>query len=551
MQTAARNWAWIVTAFGLALVLCVPLFSVAASLLQPASEDWTETADLVLPRYAVNSLALVVLVSLGTAIVGTAAAWAVVMYRFPGRPIAEVLLALPLAMPAYVMAYAMAHWLQFAGPVQSGLRDAFGWSAGEYWFPNIRSVEGAALMLTFTLYPYVYLLARASFLEQSVCALEVGRSLGRSPWKLFRDVALPLARPAILAGVGLAAMETLADYGTVDYFGVQTFTTGIYRAFFSLGDPVAASQLATGLLGMVILGGLLLRGARGRGRTQSATMRFRPLPSIDLGLGKGTLVLLLCLTPPVLGFVLPAGILLELAWDRGAPDVARLAELAVNSLTLALGAAALAVAIALFFAYARRITKSGLIGTASGLASFNYTVPGSVIAIGVIPVLAAADAAVANLLGLERFVLLTGSVAGLVFLYVARFFAAAHGAAKSSLARVTPAMDAAARSLGRGPLNAAVSVHLPVMGPSLLSAVLIVFLDVMKELPGTLILRPFNFDTLAIAAYHLAADERISELAAPALGIVVAGLIPVAILMRAIAGGRPGAISAESDAREV
>ena len=540
MQTAMRNWGWIGAAFGLAVLLCIPLVTVAASLFQPASQNWWATADIVLPRYALNSLALAALVSLGTFVVGTAAAWTVVMYRFPGRPIVEVLLALPLAMPAYVMAYAIAHWLEFAGPVQTGLRETFGWTAREYWFPEIRSLEGAAFMLTFTLYPYVYLLARASFIEQSVCALEVGRSLGRGPWRLFRDVALPLARPAILAGVALAAMETLADYGTVDYFGVQTFTTGIYRAFFSLGDPVAASQLATGLLGMVILGGLLLRSLKGHGRTQSTTQRYRPLPSTSLGPGKSLLALAVCLAPPVIGFLLPAGILLDLAWDRGAPDVARLSELTLNSLTLALGASALTVAIALFFAYARRITRAKAIGTASALASFNYTVPGSVIAIGVIPALALADAGLANLFGFDRFTLLTGSIAGLVFLYVARFFAAAHGAAKSSLARVTPSMDAAARSLGRGPLNAAFNVHLPVMLPSLLSAVLIVFLDVMKELPGTLILRPFNFDTLAIAAYHLAADERIAELAAPALGIVLAGLIPVAILMRTIASGRPG-----------
>jgi iron(III) transport system permease protein len=266
---------------------------------------------------------------------------------------------------------------------------------------------------------------------------------------------------------------------------------------------------------------------------------------LELGWFKGAIALILCLTPPVIGFLLPAGILVSLAWDHGAPDLAKLAGLAANSLTLSFGAAALAVAIALFFAYARRVTRAKLIGAASNLASFNYTVPGSVIAIGVIPVMALADAALANVLGLERFVLLTGSIAGLVFLYVARFFAAAHGAAKASLARVTPAMDAAARSLGRGPLNAAWNVHLPVMGPSLLSAILIVFLDVMKELPGTLILRPFNFDTLAIAAYHLAADERIAELAAPALGIVLAGLIPVTIMMRAIASGRPGDIAQE------
>jgi iron(III) transport system permease protein len=540
METMARHGGWIVTAFLLALLLCVPLVGVAANLLQPASPDWWATAGLVLPRYIVNSLILVLLVAAGTFAVGVSTAWLVVMYRFPGRPILEVLLVLPLAMPAYVMAYAMAHWLQFAGPVQTALRETMGWSAGDYWFPQIRSLEGAALMLTFTLYPYVYLLARASFIEQSVCALEVGRTLGRGPWRLFTNVALPLARPAIMAGVGLAVMETLADYGTVDYLGVQTFTTGIYRAYFSLGDPVAAAQLATGLLGMVILAALLLRGLRGRGRTSNTSQRYRPLPTIELGFGPALAAIIICLLPPVIGFALPAGILLELAHGHEGLDVGALIGLGMNSLMLALGASAAAVAVALFFVYAHRVTRSRLVGAASALASFNYTVPGSVIAIGLIVPMVMIDRAIADLFGWERYALLTGSIAGLVFLYVARFFAAAHGAARASMARVTPAMDAAARSLGRGPFSAAWNVHLPVMGPSLLSAVLIVFIDVMKELPGTLILRPFNFDTLAIATYHLAADERIAELAAPALGIVGAVLIPVILLMRAIAAGRPG-----------
>jgi iron(III) transport system permease protein len=547
METLARQSGWIGLAFLLAVLLCAPLAGVAASLFQPASPGWWATAELVFPRYVANSVALAVLVAAGTFAIGVGTAWLVVMYRFPGRPILEVLLVLPLAMPAYVMAYAMAHWLQFAGPVQSALRETFGWSAGDYWFPQIRSLEGAAFMLTFTLYPYVYLLARASFIEQSVCALEVGRSLGRGPWRVFTSVALPLARPAIMAGVALAVMETLADYGTVDYLSVQTFTTGIYRAYFSLGDPVAAAQLATGLLGMVILAALLLRGLRGRGRTSNATQRYRALPAIELRIGPALAAIVICLLPPVIGFALPAGILIELAYDQAALKLPQLLTLAINSLILALGASAAAVAIALFFVYARRVTQSRLIGTASALASFNYTVPGSVIAIGLIVPMALVDRAAADLFGWERYALLTGSVAGLVFLYVARFFAAAHGAAKTSMARVTPAMDAAARSLGRGPLNAAFNVHLPVMGPSLLSAVLIVFIDVMKELPGTLILRPFDFDTLAIATYHLAADERISELAAPALGIVAAVLIPVVLLMRAIATGRPGGIGDQTN----
>lgn len=541
MQTAHRNGLWIGTAFALAILICLPLGAVVASLFSSASADWWETAGLVLPRYIGNSLALATLVATGVFAVGVTTAWIVVMYRFPGRPILEVLLALPLSMPAYVMAYAMAYCLQFAGPVQTELRDTFGWSAGDYWFPNIRSLEGAALVLTFTLYPYVYLLARASFIEQSVCALEVGRSLGRGPWALFWDVALPLARPAVLAGVALAVMETLADYGTVDYLGVQTFTTGIYRTYFSLGDPVAAAQLATALLVLVVLAALLIRSLRGRGRTQNTTQRYRALPTMELSASRTALAIFICALPPILGFFVPAAILIELAWGHESLNGGELLKLAVNSLSLALGASALAVAIALFFAYARRITRSRMIAAASGLANFNYTVPGSVIAIGVIAPLALADAAIAWMFGFTRFSLMTGSIAGLVFLYVARFFAAAHGAARSSLARVTPAMDAAARSLGRGPLNAAWNVHLPVMAPSLLSAVLIVFLDVMKELPGTLILRPFNFDTLAITAYHLAADERIAELAAPALGIVAAGLLPLALLMRAIAVGRPGA----------
>ncbi|HAH09495.1 MAG TPA: iron ABC transporter permease [Alphaproteobacteria bacterium] len=531
----------------MAALLCLPLVSVAASLLQPSSPSWADTAATVMPRYVFNSILLGVIVGIGVSVVGTVCAWLVVMYRFAGRPILEVLLALPLAMPAYVMAYALAHTLQYSGPVQSELREAFGWGPQDYWFPNVRSVPGAAMMLIFTLYPYVYLLARASFIEQSVCALEVGRSLGRGPVRLFWDVALPLARPAILAGAGLAVMETLADYGTVDYLGVQTFTTGIYRAYFSLGDAVAAAQLASALVGLVAFVAIALRVFGGRSLPRQATARYRPLPTISLGFGGSLVAIAICLLPPVLGFAAPVTILISLAVDGSDVFDAQLLTHAINSFGLALGASSLAVLIALGFAYARRITRSRLAALAASLATFNYAVPGSVIAIGLIVPFAWADARLAALFGDERFLLLSGSIAGLVFLYIARFFAAAHGAARTSLARVTYSMDWAARSLGATPLRAVMRVHLPVMGPSLLTGVLIVFLDVMKELPGTLILRPFNFDTLAIATYHLASDERISELAAPALAIVAAGLLPLAVMMHAIARGRAGSPSDEQD----
>lgn len=531
---------WVVGTVLAALVLSLPLLGVLATALGPALPGWDDTAPLVMAGYALRSLVLAILVAAGVFVVGIATAWLVVMYRFWGRPVLEVLLGLPLAMPAYVLAYAYADFLQFSGPVQSGLRELTGWSAGEYWFPEIRSIPGAAFVLTFALYPYVYLTARASFIEQSVCALEVGRTLGRTPWSVFRDVALPLAMPAILAGVLLALMETLADFGAVEFLGVQTFTTGIYRAYFSLGDPVAAAKLAVSLLGLVVLVFILLRGFRGKGRTFHTSVRYRALPRIELGFWKSAGAISICLLPVMLGFALPLGILLALAAGHTGPVWSDLAILARNSFVLAAAAALTTMILALMFAYALRLTRSRAVWFATGLASFNYAVPGSILAIGLIAPLSALDLWVAETLGLGRSLLLSGSLAVLVFLYTARFFATAAGATRTSLARVTPSMDSAARSLGRGPLATAISVHLPVMGPSLLSAALIVFVEVMKELPGTLILRPFNFDTLAIRTYQLASDERLNELAAPALAIVAAGLIPVAFLMRAIAQGRPG-----------
>lgn len=532
-----------VVAFGASVALGLPLLFVLASWFESSSPAWLRMIGTVLPGYVVNSIMLGAIVATGVAIIGVGTAWLVVMCRFPGRGVFEYALILPLAMPAYVMAYAYTDLLQFAGPVQAGLRAAFGWQAGDYWFPNIRSLPGAGLMLTLALYPYVYLLARASFLEQSACALDVARSLGRSPWRMFIDVALPLARPAIAAGVALALMETLADYGTVDYFGVQTFTTGIYRAWFSLGDPVAAGQLASLLL--IAIGALIALEAwsRGGARYQQTSGRYRALPSFRLAPAGATVAVIACAVVAGLGFVVPALALIDLALSQQGVGVARLAELAVNSITLAGVAALITVAIAMLIAYANRIAPTSSLRVATAIAVLGYAVPGSIIAIGLMRALALVDASVGASLDATfggTNTLLGGSILAMLFLYASRFLAAALQAVRSGLSRITRSIDDAARSLARGAADAGLRVHAPMIAPSALTALLIVFVEVMKELPGTLILRPFNFDTLAVAAYNYAADERLAEAGRPALAIVVAGLIPVALLITAIARARPG-----------
>ncbi|MBI1238782.1 MAG: ABC transporter permease subunit [Alphaproteobacteria bacterium] len=501
--------------------------------------------ETVLGAYLLNSLILSVLVGLGVTIGGVGAAWLVTMCRFWGRPVLEILLVLPLAMPAYVLAYVYTDFLQFAGPVQSGLRALTGWEHGEYWFPNIRSLPGAAMLFVFVLYPYVYLLARANFLEQSVCVLEVSRSLGHGPWSTFARVALPLARPAIAAGVALALMETLADYGTVAYFGLPTFTTGIYRAWISMGDTVAAGQLASALLGTIAIIVLIERVSRGRQRFHHTSQHLRPLPAHHLTGWRAAGAIAFCTLPFLLGFVLPALLLIEL-WlgtGRGMMSERFLAAFG-NSLLLGLGAGAIAVGVALGLALARRFSGSPLVQAASSLGALGYAVPGSVIAAGVLLPFAAIDETLGALgealTGAPVGLVISGSIAGLLFAYVVRFLAVALQSVEAGLGRVTPHMEDAARALARGPVDAFARVHLPIIAPSLLTAALIVFVDVMKELPATLLLRPFNVETLAVQAYHFAADERLSEAGLPALAIVVAGLVPVILLMREIAGARVG-----------
>jgi iron(III) transport system permease protein len=520
-----------------ACVVALPVGVVVSNVFMPSHGVWAHLASTVLPEYVRNSLALMAGVAFGVVVGGVSTAWLTVMCRFPGRQIFEWALLLPMAVPAYVMAYAYTDFLQFAGPVQTWIREITGWGPREYWFPDVRSLGGAAVMLSLVLYPYVYLLARSAFLEQSDSMLEVARVSGYGAWGTFRRVALPLARPAIVAGAALALMETLADFGTVSYFGVPTFTTGILRAWFSLGDPVAAAQLSAVLLTFVFLLLALERATRARARFHTIGHRKRLRNVYRLRGMRAFVAVLFCVTPLVLGFLLPAAILLKLAFASGdAQFGARYVDLTRNTVLLGIVTAVLSVALALVVGYAGRTTRSAAVAIANRIAGMGYAVPGAVIAVGVLIPVTRLDHALAAwitaLTGSSPGLIFTGSIAALVYAYLVRFFAVSLQAVEAGLTNITPSMDSAARSLGEGASGTLVRVHAPLLWRSALSAALLVLVDVMKELPATFVMRPFNFDTLAVQAYNLASDERLAEAATPALTIVAVGILPLVVFSR-------------------
>ena len=537
-----------------AALVALPVVTVALHVFLPDEGAWRHIARVLLPEYVRNTLLLVTGTAVGVLALGLSTAWLVAVCRFPGRRIFEWALVLPLAFPAYVIAYTYTDLLQVSGPVQTFLRDVTGWSARDYWFPPIRSLGGAIAMLSLVLYPYVYLLARAAFVQQSSGILEAARTLGCSPWGAFAKVALPMARPALVAGVLLALMETLADFGTVAYFGVPVFTTGIYRAWFSLGDPVSAAKLSAVLLAFVFTLVALERWNRGGKRFHQVGAPAAERKPYQLKGGRAWVAVAICLVPLFFGFLLPAG---RLAWlssiGGDAQFGSRYLTLLWNSVSLAGISAVIAVSASVIVGYGLRLRPGMPMRLAHRVAGLGYAIPGSVIAVGVLIPLTMADhglrAWLASWFGIEPGLILTGGILGLLFAYVARFLAVSLQSVDAGLARITPAMDDAARALGHGPGRTLRNVHLPILRANLLTAGLIVFVDVMKELPATLILRPFDFDTLAVQAYRLAADERLAEASTASLAIVVAGLIPVILLARQVS--RPAKRRQRSEAAKL
>ena len=540
-----RRWSWLlVLALVTAALVAVPILSVGSNVFATGQAGtWAHLASTVLPDYIRTTLWLCAGVGIGVTLLGVGSAWLVTRHQFPGRAAFEWALVLPLAVPAYVMAYTYTDLLQYVGPVQTALREAFGWKRADYWFPDVRSTGGAVVMFSLVLYPYVYLMARTAFLERGGATLEVARSLGLTPWQGFLRVSLPMARPAIAGGVALALMETLADFGTVSYFAVQTFTTGIYRAWFSLGDRVAAAQLALVLLAFVIIVLVFERLSRGGRRFAETSLRRGGSARTQLAGSRALLAWCACALPLAGGFVLPGGLLLAMALTDGDAQFGeRFVRLAGNSVLLAGLTALLAVALALLIGYAARVHRGGAMRWAHRIAGLGYALPGSVIAVGVLIPVTRLDHALAALwqqvFGTHPGLLITGGIAALVYACIVRYLTAAMQAVDAGLAKITPSMDQAARSLGHTPAQTLRRVHLPLLRGSLLTAALLVFIDVMKELPATLVMRPFNFDTLATQAYTLAADERLAEASTAALAIVVVGLLPMVVICRQIAKGQ-------------
>ncbi len=533
------KWNWLkMAAMLIAAILALPILVVLVNVLIGDGEVWRHLYQTVLAEYISNSLLLMLGVGIGVLVIGVPCAWLTSMCDFPGRTLLSWALLLPMAVPAYIIAYTYTGVLDFAGPVQTFIRELTGWRYGEYWFFEIRSLGGAIAMLTLVLYPYVYLMSRAAFLEQSENTLEVSRTLGYSGRAVFFKLALPLARPAIVTGLTLALMETLADYGTVQYFSVNTFTTGILRTFYGFGDIAAASQLAGILLMFVAVLILLERYSRHRIRYHASGLKKASNRRMILNGGRGLLACVFCLLPILVGFLIPVSVLAYWAVFKAEMPGANFIQLAWNSFYLAAMASLIVVSLALILSYAIRLNNGKAVRTSVGIAGLGYALPGTIIAIGTIVPLAWLDHRIIDLVkhysGERVGLLFSGTLVALLFAYTVRFMAVSLGAVQNGLGKIKPSMDMAGRSLGMSPFKVLTRIHIPLLKGSVLTAILIVFVDVLKELPATLVLRPFNFNTLAVRAFELASDERLVDAAPASLMIVLVGLVPVILLSRSI-----------------
>lgn len=535
---------WLISALLTTAIVALPVLSVIFLAFFPDENIWPHLIQTTLPRYLITTIQLMAGVGAITLVIGLASAWAVTMCEFPGRKFFEWAMLLPFAVPAYVIAYVYTSLLDYAGPVQRAMRNWFGWeNATDYWFPQIRSLEGATLMLGLVLYPYVYLLARAAFLDQSPSLFAVSRSLGHSALSTFFKVVLPIARPAVAVGLSLVLMETLNDFGTVDFFAIQTLTAGLFDTWMNLGNLGGAAQIATVMLVFVVILVTLERYSRRRQQQYAARDNREPIHRFTMSLPRQLVCLAVCLLPVLFGFVIPGATLGYYAWDyfdeSWNPDFVRNT---FNSLFLSSTAALTTLLIGVTLAYSRRLHNTRGMQVLMRLSSLGYAMPGAVLAVGVIVPFAAFDNSLDSLMrevfGISTGLILSGSAFALVFAYTVRFLAVSAGSVESALQKITPSMDMASRSLGHSPGKTLVKVHLPMLRGTLLTAALVVFVDCMKELPATLILRPFNFDTLATYVYQFASDERLYHSALPALIIVLAGIIPIILMSRSISRTR-------------
>ncbi|WP_051482941.1 ABC transporter permease [Thioalkalivibrio sp. HK1] len=550
MPRRMRPDLWVLIALLIGALIAIPLGSILfvgfGPSSQPDSGIWAHLVSTVLWDYLSNTLLLMVGVGIGTVLLGASTAWLVTMYRFPGRSILSWALLLPLAVPGYILAFVITDQLEYAGTVQSALRAWFGWSsARDYYFPEIRSLGGAAIVLSLVLYPYVYLLARASFIEQGTALFEAGRCLGKGALSAFLTVALPLARPAIVVGASLALMETLNEYGTIDFFAVPTLAAGIFDVWLNMDRVRGAAQLASMLAAFALCLVALERISRKGRRFHDTTRRGRPPLTPTSLTGPSKIVASIwCALPVLLGFVLPALVLARYAIEFYAKTLdADYLDFVINSVFLAAWAALLTTAIGVALAYGVRLSSSRPVKSLAEFATIGYAIPGAVLAVGIVAPLGHIDRALdfiaTQIFGMSSVgLLLSGTVVSLIVGYTVRFMALGYRTMDAGLARITPAIEGAARTLGASPSRSFAEVHFPLLRPSVSTAALLVFVDTMKELPLTLILRPFNYETLATFVYRYASDELLEECALGALTIVAAGIVPVILMSRAVASMR-------------
>ena len=532
---------WKISSAAIAALVFFPiltLFFLAAINDQNSEQIWHHLAKTVLNDYVSGSLKLMLGVTVLTLFLGVGSAWLVTQYRFTGSRFFNWALLLPLAMPTYITAYSYTGLLDVAGPIQTSIRNNLGLSYGDYWFPEIRSISGAIFVMSFVLYPYIYLLARSAFLDQSQHLKDAAQLLGYSRRQVFFKISLPIARPAIIAGLSLALMETLADYGAVSYFGVSTFTTGIFRTWYGLDSIQGAAQLSLVLVMFIVVLITLEKYSRQRSSYHDKNLGQTSITK-NLNGYKNGFAFVLAGLPLLLGFIIPSGQLLIWAINKHQ----QLFEssfwvLLSNTITLAGITAVVALMLALIAAYSHRIISNRFTLTTNTIIKLGYAIPGTVIAVGTLIPLARLDNQIDAWFrihfDISTGLLISGTICALVIAYLVRFLAVALNTVDSGLSNIPSNLDQVARSLGKSPLKVMRNIHIPLLRTSLLTALLLVFVDVMKELPATLIMRPFNFNTLAVRAYELASDERLADASLASIAIVITGLIPVIIITRQI-----------------
>lgn len=540
LKKLKRVGPWRTGTFACALLALLPVASIVWLAVFPTENIWPHLISTSLPRYLANTILLMAGVGTSVFLTGVSTAWLVSSFEFPLRRQFEWMLLLPLAIPAYVIAYLYTDLLEFAGPVQRAFRSLFGWElATDYWFPPVRSMGGAILLMGLVLYPYVYLLARSSFIEQSHHLSDVSRLLGRSRFRTFLYVSLPIARPAIAIGIALALMETLNDFGTVDFFAIQSLTAGLYDVWLNMGNLGGAAQIASVMLTFVIILLALEFLGRRRARFYQGATRFSARQREVLQGKSRWLAFIVCAAPVFFGFVVPMWMLVGYAiqyfdesWN------ADFRTYIFNSLLVSSLSAVICVVLAVWISYTKRLYRSRPVSVAAGLASLGYAMPGAVLAVGIIIPLAAFDNTLDGIMrryfDFSTGLLLTGTVFALVMTYTIRFLAISIGSVESSMSKISESVDMAARTLGHSAGGTLRRFHLPLLKSGILTAALIVFVDCMKELPATLLLRPFNFDTLATHVYQYASDELIEQSALGSLVIVLSGLLPVILLSKTI-----------------